>query len=69
MNRREMKKKLKAQREKKTIPETEEYIKEVTRKKLLKEGIDLDWLDLSVEIEKIPYYLDPVIAHFERKKV
>ena len=69
MNRREMKKRLKAQKENPTIPETEDYVKERTRQRLLKEGIDLDWLDLSVEIEKIPCYLDPVIAHFERKKV
>lgn len=64
-----MKKKLKAQREKEKVPETEEESREKMKKKLLKEGIDLDWLELSVEIEKIPLYLDPVISYFERKEM
>lgn len=69
MNRRQMKKKLKASSEKVIIPETEENQRERLRKTLLKDGIDLDWLELSVEIEKIPSYLEPVTSYFERKEM
>lgn len=74
MNNRQLKKKLK-----KTVVTTVTTVttvtaddplteREIMKQSLEKEGIDLDWLELSMEISAIPEYLEPILHHAKYKE-